>query len=308
MLKKICILVTTMMLVCFGVACTQETANQSNGKLQITTTTGQIADITEQIGQEKVVVTPLMGAGVDPHLYQASQGDIQKLRKADIIFYNGLHLEGKMGDVLEKMEKDKPTVAVTSSMPKNELISSSGDANAYDPHVWFDISLWQHAVAVVRDTLIKQDPDNKVFYEENATVYLKQLDELQVYAQQRIAEIPEKSRVLITAHDAFHYFGAAYKIEVKGLQGLSTDSEYGLKDVQALIDTIVDRNIKAVFIETSISDKSIKAVVEGAKKKGHTVVVGGELFSDAMGKKGTNTGTYIGMYKHNVDTIVEALK
>jgi manganese/zinc/iron transport system substrate-binding protein len=310
MFKKWLLMVTSIVLfsiVGAGCAGSNET-EKHEGKIVVTTTIGQIADIVKNVGGEHVEVTALMGPGVDPHLYQASQGDIQKLSNADMIFYNGLHLEGKMGEIFEKMAKNKPTVAVAEAIPTEKLLKSADDANAYDPHVWFDIDLWSIAVEKVRDELIKFDPKHEEDYKKNAESYLQRLQELKTYAKEQIAQIPEESRVLITAHDAFGYFGHAYGIEVMGLQGLSTDSEYGLKDVQSLVETIVSRNIKAVFIESSISEKSIKAVVEGAKKRGHTVSIGGELFSDAMGEEGTEEGTYIGMYKHNIDTIVSALK
>lgn len=278
-----------------------------NETIQITTTTGQVADVVKNVGGDKVEVTSLMGPGVDPHLYQASQGDIKKLNDADMIFYNGLHLEGKMGEIFEKMSEDKATVAVGDSVPEDMLLGTD-DSYAHDPHVWFDIQAWIHAVDTVEKELTKQSPENKELFKENATTYKKELEELDQYAKEQIKTIPESSRVLVTAHDAFAYFGHAYGLEVMGLQGLSTDSEYGLKDVQGLVDTLVERNIKAVFIESSISEKSISAVVEGAKKEGHEVVIGGELFSDAMGEEGTDEGTYVGMFKHNVDTIVSSLK
>ncbi|WP_255301513.1 metal ABC transporter solute-binding protein, Zn/Mn family [Bacillus sp. AFS040349] len=279
----------------------------SSETINVTTTTGQVADIVKHVGGDKVEVTSLMGPGVDPHLYQASQGDIQKLNEADMIFYNGLHLEGKMGEIFEKMSEDKATVAVGDSIPEDKLLAAD-DSTAHDPHVWFDIKAWIHAVDAVEEELTKQSPDNEELFKENAANYKKELEDLDAYANEQIETIPEESRVLVTAHDAFAYFGHAYGLEVMGLQGLSTDSEYGLKDVQALVDTLVERNIKAVFIESSISEKSISAVVEGAKKQGHEVVIGGELFSDAMGEEGTEEGTYVGMFKHNVDTIVSSLK
>ncbi|WP_044748205.1 metal ABC transporter solute-binding protein, Zn/Mn family [Bacillus alveayuensis] len=310
MLKKwLLMLMSIVLFSVIGTGCAgSNEAKKEEGKIIVTTTIGQIADIVKNVGGEHVEVTALMGPGVDPHLYQASQGDIQKLSNADMIFYNGLHLEGKMGEIFEKMGKDKPTVAVAEAIPAEKLLKSADDANAYDPHVWFDIDLWSIAVETVRDELSKFDPKHEEDYKKNAETYLQRLQEVKAYAEEQIAQIPEESRVLITAHDAFGYFGHAYGIEVMGLQGLSTDSEYGLKDVQSLVETIVSRNIKAVFIESSISEKSIKAVVEGAKKRGHTVNIGGELFSDAMGEEGTEEGTYIGMYKHNIDTIVSALK
>ncbi|MED3572040.1 metal ABC transporter solute-binding protein, Zn/Mn family [Cytobacillus praedii] len=294
----------------FVSACSKQNVNEENdeGKLTVTTTIGQIADAVKQIGGEKVTVNSLMGPGTDPHLYKATQGDIAKLEKADIIFYSGLHLEGKMLDVLERINKTKPTYAIAEAIDKESLLSANGGSYAYDPHVWFDITLWKQALEEVKTGLIEKDPANKSYYEENAQNYFKQLDELQSYAAGEMARIPEEQRVLVTAHDAFGYFGKAFNMEVMGLQGLSTDSEYGLGDVQKLVDTLVKRNIKAVFIESSISERSINAVIEGAKQKGHKVKIGGELFSDAMGEEGTDEGTYIGMYKHNVKTISESIK
>ena len=291
------------------VGCNSTEANKENeGKIKVTTTIGQIGDIAKNVGNEHVLVESLMGPGIDPHLYKASQGDINKLSKADIIFYNGLHLEGKMGDVFAKMKEDKPTYPVAEAIPKDQLLVDQSNEAAVDPHVWFDIELWQYAVMEVRDALIEYDPDHKADYEQNAETYLNELRQLKEEAQAKINEIPEESRVLVTAHDAFQYFGQAYGMEVKGLQGLSTDSEYGLRDVQGLVNTLADRNIKAVFIESSISERSINAVVEGAREKGHEVKIGGELYSDAMGEKGSPEGTYTGMYRHNIQTITKALK
>ncbi|WP_313800537.1 metal ABC transporter solute-binding protein, Zn/Mn family [Cytobacillus sp.] len=294
----------------FVSACAKQNVNKGNddGKIIVTTTIGQIADAVKNIGGEKVIVNSLMGPGTDPHLYKATQGDIAKLEKADIIFYSGLYLEGKMLDVLERINTTKPTYAIAEAIDKEKLLSASGGSYAYDPHVWFDINLWKEALEVVKTSLIERDPDNKDYYEENTKKYFKQLDELRAYAVEEMAQIPDEQRVLVTAHDAFGYFGKAFDMEVMGLQGLSTDSEYGLGDVQNLVDTLVKRNIKAVFIESSISERSINAVIEGAKQKGHEVKIGGELFSDAMGEEGTEEGTYIGMYKHNVKTISDAIK
>ncbi|KQL20184.1 metal ABC transporter solute-binding protein, Zn/Mn family [Cytobacillus solani] len=294
----------------FVSACSKQKVNEGNddSKIIVTTTIGQIADAVKHIGGEKVAVKSLMGPGTDPHLYKATQGDIAKLEKADIIFYSGLHLEGKILDVLERINKTKPTYAIAEAIDKESLLSANGGSYAYDPHVWFDINLWKQALEEVKTGLIEIDPDNEAYYEENAQNYFKQLNELHAYAAEEMARIPEEQRVLVTAHDAFGYFGKAFDMEVMGLQGLSTDSEYGLGDVQKLVDTLVKRNIKAVFIESSISERSINAVIEGAKKKGHKVKIGGELYSDAMGKEGTDEGTYIGMYKHNVKTISESIK
>ncbi|MGF3103375.1 metal ABC transporter solute-binding protein, Zn/Mn family [Rossellomorea sp. DUT-2] len=288
--------------------CGATTTDTKNDKIVVTTTIGQIGDAVKNIGGEHVEVQSLMGPGVDPHLYKAKQSDIGKLQEADIIFYSGLHLEGKMLEIFEKMNKEKPTYAIADSIPKDKLRKDQADNTATDPHVWFDIDLWKIALEQVRDGLIEKDPENKEDYIRNTEKYFGELDELKAYATEEMSKIPEEQRVLVTAHDAFNYFGAKYDLQVMGLQGLSTDAEYGLADVQSLVNTLVDRNIKAVFVESSISEKSINAVIAGAQDKGHEVEKGGELFSDAMGKEGTEEGTYIGMYKHNVDTIVEGLK
>ncbi|MBH5319197.1 zinc ABC transporter substrate-binding protein [Paenibacillus sp. GSMTC-2017] len=286
-------------------------ANQSgqSGKLKITTTTGMIADAVKQVGGEYVEVTGLMGAGIDPHLYKASQGDVKKLDRADIIFYNGLHLEGKMGEIFERLEKSKPVVAISSKLEESQLQSGSAATGGatHDPHIWFNVKLWMTSVEVIRDTLVEKDSANAEHYKANAAAYLVELQKLDVYAKEQIAIIPEKNRILVTAHDAFGYFGKAYGMTVTGLQGMNTMSEYGSKDVSKLRDYLVENEIKAVFIESSVSPKSIESVIEGAKKLGHNVTIGGQLYSDAMGDEGTPDGTYIGMVKHNIDTIVKSL-
>ncbi|GAX89971.1 manganese transporter [Effusibacillus lacus] len=317
MFKKIivfqAVLLLTLALVLAGCGANAQpgagnTKKSIEGTVKVTTTTGMISDIVKNVGGEHVEVQGLMGPGVDPHLYKASQGDIAKLKKADIIFYNGLNLEGKMADIFVRMSREKPAIAVTEYIPESQLREPPDFAGHYDPHVWFDVKLWMKAVERVRDGLIEVAPDRKADFEKNTQQYLKQLEELDAYAKQQLAQIPKKQRVLVTAHDAFGYFGTAYDLEVTGLQGISTDSEYGLQDVQNLVDMLVQRKIKAVFIESSVPKRAIEAVVEGAKAKNHIVTVGGELFSDAMGDPGTQGGTYIGMVKHNVDTIVAALK
>lgn len=289
-------------------ACGGEKEASGEGKIKVTTTIGMIADVVKQVGGEHVQVTGLMKSGVDPHLYKASQGDVKKLDQAQIIFYNGLHLEGKMIEIFEQMTKQKPTVAVTSAIPESKLLASDDGQTAHDPHVWFDVQHWISATGVIRDELSKLDGAHADDYRRNAEAYMKQLEELDRYAKEQIASIPEEQRVLVTAHDAFGYFGKAYGIKVMGLQGISTASEYGSKDVSDLRDFLVKNGIKAVFVESSVPKKSIEAVIQGAKKMGHEVKIGGELFSDAMGKEGTTEGTYIGMVRHNVDTIVKALK
>jgi len=281
-------------------------AFKDDSKLHVTATIGMITDVVREIGGGQVEVIGLMGPGVDPHLYKASQGDIAKLDDARIIFYGGLHLEGKMTEIFEKMSQKKPVVPVTKNIPEASLRKAADDT--YDPHVWFNVKHWMSAAETIRDTLIENDRAHEAEYRSRAETYLSKLEELDRYAREQVAKIPEQGRVMVTAHDAFGYFGDAYGIEVKGLQGISTAAEYGSKDVTALRDMLVERGIKAVFIESSVPKKSIEAVIEGAKKMGHEVKIGGELFSDAMGEDGTEEGTYIGMVRHNVDTIVGALK
>lgn len=277
-----------------------------DGPVKVTATTGMIADIVKNVGGKHVQVTGLMGPGVDPHLYKASQGDIEKLDDADIVFYNGLHLEGKMTDIFAKMGRSKPVIPVTEKIDKKSLLKTTG--GQYDPHVWFDVKLWMKATERVKEGLIQIDPAHKKEYEQQADAYLQKLTELDQYAQDQLKQIPEERRVLVTAHDAFGYFGRAYHVEVVGLQGISTASEYGLKDVQRIVNLLTERKIKAVFVESSVPKRSIEAVVQGAKQKRHQVTIGGQLYSDAMGQPGSEEGTYIGMVRHNVDTIVNALK
>ncbi|TMV47437.1 manganese transporter [Paenibacillus mesophilus] len=280
----------------------------AEGKIKVTATIGMITDIVRNVGGDKVEAIGLMKSGVDPHLYKATKGDIDKLTEADIVFYNGLHLEGKMAAILEKQGEKKPTVAVSRNIDKSALRGMDDGTADHDPHIWFDVRNWMTATETIRDELIKVDAANANVYRANAEAYLKKLRELHEETKTKIATIPEKSRVLVTAHDAFGYFGAAYGIKVTGLQGISTASEAGLKDVSKLRDFLVENKIKAVFVESSVPKKTIQAVVDGAKEKGHEVKIGGELFSDAMGEEGTPEGTYIGMVRHNVDTIVGALK
>ncbi|SFX08821.1 manganese/zinc/iron transport system substrate-binding protein [Thermoactinomyces sp. DSM 45891] len=288
------------------VGCNQSLSKSESNKIQVTTTTGMIADIVKNVGGTHTEVSALMGTGVDPHLYKASQGDIRKLDQSHLIFYNGLHLEGKMTDVLSKIGKNKPVTAISDKIDRAKLLEIG--ANLHDPHIWFDVQLWMSATEVVRDTLIKQDPSHKADYEKQAADYLAKLKQLDEDVKKQVNSVPKEQRVLVTAHDAFSYFGKAYGIEVVGLQGISTAAEYGLKDVQNMVDLISKRKIKAVFVESSVPKKSIEAVVEGSKQKGHEVKIGGELYSDAMGKAGTPEGTYIGMVQANVAKIVNSLK
>ncbi|MBD7944949.1 zinc ABC transporter substrate-binding protein [Psychrobacillus sp. Sa2BUA9] len=274
----------------------------------VVTTTGQIADAVRIIAGDSVEVKSLMGPGVDPHLYKATQGDLQVLEDADIIFYNGLALEGKMSDIFEKMQKAKSVVAIGEVVPKDRILNDEAHPELFDPHIWFDIEVWKLATHEITKSLTEEFSTDGDQFAENERKFFEELDELNGWTKERISEIPEEQRVLVTAHDAFNYFGESNGMEVRGLQGLSTDAEYGLKDIQNIVNFLVEQNIKAVFIESSVSDKAMNAVIEGAKEKGHTIQIGGELYSDAMGAEGTEEGTYIGMYKHNVNTIVDSLK
>lgn len=262
-----------------------------------------IADMMQHIAGDSADVEALMHPGVDPHLYKASQGDLRKLLDADFIFYNGLHLEGKLGSILAKQKRVKPVIAVGEGLPGLISINES----TYDPHIWFDVSLWKAATRHAMQQLAALDSSNAAYYRANAQDYISQLDTLDAWVHAQINTIQPRRRVLITAHDAFSYFGRAYGVEVRGLQGISTLSEFGLQDVSALVDYIVDHQIPAVFVESSVSDRSLKAVLAGVQQRGRTVHIGGSLFSDAMGAPGTPEGTYIGMVKHNVNTIVKAL-
>lgn len=280
---------------------------KNNGKINIVTTIAQIGEPISVIGGDHVNVTSLMGPGVDPHLYNATQGDIATLNDADIIFYNGLNLEGNMNEIFKEIGKTKPTLGIAETVAENNLLEDPDKVGALDPHIWFDIDLWKEALNGAVALLIEHYPEIEDDLIANRDAYFAELDTLKKEAIEKLAEIPEEQRILVTAHDAFGYFGAAYDIEVIGLQGLSTDDEVGLSDIQSTIDIIVEHNVPAVFIETSINESSIQAVIEGAREAGVDVELGGELFSDAMGEAGTEEGTYLGMYRHNVETIYNAL-
>ena len=280
----------------------------ANRPIKVVTTTGMIADAARNVGGARVEVTALMGPGVDPHLYKATASDVTLLDNADIIFYNGLELEGRLTDVLVKMSRSRPTMAVTEDIPLDELREPAELQGKHDPHVWFDVMLWKHVVRSINRHLAEVDPASRSLFQQQTDAYLAQLDDLHGYAQTQIERIPAESRVLITAHDAFGYFGDRYGVEVRGLQGTSTATEAGAGDVQALVDFIVARKTKAIFVESSVPEATIKAVQAAAQAKGQPVTIGGQLFSDAMGADGTLEGTYIGMVRHNVDMIVAALR
>jgi manganese/zinc/iron transport system substrate-binding protein len=282
-------------------------ANISERKVNAVATTGMIADIVNNVGGERVQATGLMGPGIDPHLYKATAGDVTTLMNADIIFYNGLHLEAQLGEVLEEMQSRTVTVAVADGIDQAHFLAPPEFKGAYDPHVWMDASLWMEAVRVVRDALVELDPAHSESYQNNANRYLGELEDLHQYVLSQAARLSPEQRVLITAHDAFNYFGRAYGFEVRGLQGISTAAEASTADVQDLAAYIVERRVPALFVETSVPTRTIDAVRASVQAQGFDVRLGGELYSDALGNSGSPEGTYIGMIRHNVDTIVNAL-
>jgi manganese/zinc/iron transport system substrate-binding protein len=277
------------------------------GRLRVVATIGMIGDAAQRIGGDRVFVQALMGPGVDPHLYKARAGDVRRLSRADLVLYNGLHLEAAMGEVLEEMGGRGHTVAVGEAVPSAERIATTEFGGNYDPHVWFDVALWQHAVLRIEEALRQADPAHAAEYAARGAAYRAELDALDAWVRERVSVLPRERRVLITAHDAFGYFGRAYGFDVMGLQGISTSSEAGTNDVQRLATEIEGRRIPAIFLETSIPPRNIQAVLAAVRARGHAVRLGGELFSDAMGDRGTPEGTYIGMVRHNVETIVNAL-
>ena len=277
------------------------------GPIQVVATVGTVADLARGVGGSRVDVRQIMGTGVDPHLYRATRDDIQALSKAEIVFYSGLMLEGKMGDTLVKMSRDKPVYAVTEALDEATLLEPPEFAGHFDPHVWMDVSAWSKCAQVVADALSEFDPDHQQEYQSAAERYRSDLDRLHRYGLEALGSIPESRRVLITSHDAFNYFGRAYGLEVLGVQGISTESEAGLQRVNELVDLIVERKVAAVFVESSVSRKNILALVEGAQARDWKVEIGGELFSDAMGAEGTYEGTYLGMLDHNITLTSRAL-
>jgi manganese/zinc/iron transport system substrate-binding protein len=275
--------------------------------VMIVATTSMIADAVRQVGGGHVEVTALMGPGVDPHTYRQTHSDILAMSRADAVFWHGLYLEAQLEDFFASLASKRKVVALADTLPKELLRSHYQYQGRYDPHVWMDPKRWIHVVRAAEAELGKLAPHAKTEFAANAARHIAEIDALASYAGGVLATVPKESRVLITAHDAFSYFGQAYDFEVLGIQGISTESEAGLKQVETLVDTIVARKIGAIFIESSVSDRNIKALVEGAAARGHKVVIGGQLFSDAMGPPGTYEGTYVGMIDHNVTIIARAL-
>jgi len=278
------------------------------GGVKVVATTNIVADLVRTIGGPEVTVEALMGPGIDPHLYKASAGDVRRMSSADAIFYNGIHLEGKMSEILERMgERDMRTVAVAECVPEVELIESAGFSGLHDPHVWFDVALWSKTVDCVVETLVALDPDHATGYLERAEAYQAELATLDGWVRERIEALAPEQRVLVTAHDAFGYFGRAYGFEVRGLLGVSTAAEAGTSDVQELAEFIVEREIPAIFVETSVPPRYVQALQEAVKSRGFGVEIGGSLYSDSLGNPGTPAATYPGTVRDNVETIVTAL-
>lgn len=312
--RWIAILLLLLLLAACGSPVAQpDTGAESAGtaRLNVLVTTQQIADAVEHIAGDKVTLTMLLGPGIDPHTYVATESDIAAFENAAVIFYNGHHLEAQLERIFDQMSKDnaKTVVGVAEQLEDTSLLSwRPEDGLPSDPHVWNDIRLWKEVIATIRDTLSAADPANAETYRANAEAYQTELDELHAYIQAEVEKIPPEQRVLVTAHDAFGYFGRTYGLEVEAVQGLSTQTEASTADVQALADIVSEREVPAIFIETTISPRTIEAVQQAVRAEtGREVAIGGELFSDAMGEPGTEAGTYIGMMRHNTDTIVAAL-
>lgn len=282
-------------------------AQAQDASISIVATTGMVADAARQVGGDLVTVTALMGPGIDPHSYRQTRSDIVAMTRADLVLWHGLYLEAQLEILLTDLARNRTVVAVGEAVPESERIAHPDYADRFDPHVWMDPDLWRHVVLAVRDALTQAYPQAADVFAANAAAHIEDLERLSAYAAQGLSSVPQERRVLLTAHDAFGYFGRAHGFEVLGIQGISTESETGLNRISALVDLLVERQISAIFVESSVSDRNIRAVVEGARAKGHTIRIGGELFSDAMGPDGTYEGTYIGMIDHNVTVIAGAL-
>jgi manganese/zinc/iron transport system substrate-binding protein len=282
-------------------------ATGDHGLPSVVTTTNLVGDLARRVGGDRVRVESLMGPGVDPHLYKASESDVRRLAEADLILYNGLHLEGKMGDILVKMARSRPVVAVTDEMPEEELREPPEFAGLYDPHVWFDVGLWIRTIDPVVAALSELSPEDAEAFRAEGDAYRRELEALDAWIRSEVERIPPELRVLVTAHDAFGYFGRAYGMEVVGIQGISTLAEAGLRDVERVVDLVVERRIPAIFIESSVPRRTVEAVLAAARERGHEVSIGGELYSDSLGAADGPEGTYEGAVRYNVSTIVDAL-
>lgn len=309
MKKFISISLVFIMISVFVAGCADTEGNQGNGKYNVVATTTILADVVRELSGDLVNVEALMGPGIDPHQYQASAGDVTKMSDADMVVFNGLHLEGKMGDIFGSLQDDDKIIfPATDSVNESKLLDDENTPGFYDPHLWFDVPIWQEVTIRIADGLKELDRENAATYDENLENYLNELDKLDEYIRDRVEELPEDQRVLITAHDAFQYFGNSYGFEVRGLQGISTDAESGTSDIRNLADFIVEREIGAIFVESSVPVRNIEALQEAVEARGFDVEIGGELYSDSTGNPDTDAESYIGTVKSNIDTIVDALK
>lgn len=309
--SSLCIRFILVMSVVLLLACGTTTSRNEavdDKRPVVVVTTNLLADAVQRIVKDTVRVEALMGAGVDPHLYKASIGDLRTLLDADFVFYQGLHLEGKLGEVLDKLGRTKNVIALADQVATTKIRYVDANRSVPDPHIWFDVQIWKEVVEMTCLKLSEELPSYARFFRENTNEYLIELDQLDQYIHQQISTVSREKRVLITSHDAFNYFGSAYDIEVRGLQGISTLSDFGLKDISDLVKLILDRNIPAVFVETSVSSRSLEAVAAGVQERGGNLHIGGMLYTDALGETGTKTASYIGMMKYNVETIVNGLK
>ncbi|MEX0677338.1 MAG: zinc ABC transporter substrate-binding protein [Pirellulales bacterium] len=305
-------MLVSLLLVALAGGCSGDADSRADGlraryPIHAVATVGMVADIVRNVGGPHVEVTQIMGAGVDPHLYKATRDDVELIMNGDIVFYSGLMLEGKMIDTLVRISRSKPVYAVTEMIEPQFLLEPDDFAGHYDPHVWMDVSAWAKCVGAAAKALGEFDPAHAAEYQANAERYRRELEELHEYGRRSIATIPKEKRVLITSHDAFNYYGRAYGLDVQGVQGISTESEAGLQRINELVDLIVDKKIKSVFVESSVPRKNVEAIAAGARARGHDVAIGGELFSDAMGEAGSYKGTYVGMLDHNITLTTRAL-
>ena len=306
-MKKITIFLLGISLFLAGCQQNEATSQGESGKLKVVATTTMLTDLITQIGGDAIDVEGLMGPGIDPHGYQASSSDVNKLMSADVVAFNGLYLEGKLGEVFENLEKQGKTRFVLEDAIADEHLLLSEDG-AVDPHIWFSIENWQLAADYITNQLSEADPDNEAFYRSNHESYKEELINLEAYVTERISELTVDQRYLVTAHDAFRYFGESFDFEVVGLQGINTQTEAGPADVSALAQFITEKEIKALFIESSVSTRTIEALQEAVRTRGWEVEIGGELFSDALGDSSQDAETYVKMFRRNIDTIVDGLK
>lgn len=278
---------------------------EENQRPTVVVTTTIVADLVRQIGGDRVDVVSLMGPGIDPHSYRPTPRDADRLARADLIVASGLHLEGKLAELLERMSRRKPVVFVAEAVEASDRLEAA--AGIPDPHVWFDLSLWTACIDPAVESLGDLMPEAVTTFEAAGTRYREQLLAAHSKIEAAVAAIPPSQRVLVTAHDAFRYFGRGYGIEVVGVQGVSTESEAGLADINRLVNLLVERKVPAVFVETSVPDRSVKAIIEGAAARGHEVITGGRLYSDALGEPGSGAETLLAAIRANVSVIVSGL-